>query len=359
MAMARQTLRAVDEADLVLLLVDGRAGLTAADEQIAQHLRTLGKPLLLVVNKTDGLDTDAACAEFHGLGLGEPRPIAASHGRGVRQLGETILAKLPEVPAEPEDAPPDEGGGIRVAVVGRPNVGKSTLINRILGEERLVAFDQPGTTRDSVAVPFERDGRNYTLVDTAGLRRRGKVFEAVEKFSVVKTLQAIERAHVVILVLDARQGVAEQDAALLGLVLDSGRAVVVAIKRRGAPGVRFPPRVSRFRRHPLHLRAAWQWRRQAVRLGRSRVRLGDARLQDLAVDRDSAARGAATPAATGAPPPHQAALRAPGRAQSPPDSDPRQPDRQRAAGLQALPRQHLPQGARHVGHAGAHRVPYR
>ena len=231
MAMARQTLRAVDEADLVLLLVDGRSGLTAADEQIAQHLRTLGKPLLLVVNKTDGLDTDAACAEFHGLGLGEPRPIAASHGRGVRQLGETILANLPEVPAEPEDAPPDEGDGIRVAVVGRPNVGKSTLINRILGEERLVAFDQPGTTRDSVAVPFERDGRNYTLVDTAGLRRRGKVFEAVEKFSVVKTLQAIERAHVVILVLDARQGVAEQDAALLGLVLDSGRAVVVAINK--------------------------------------------------------------------------------------------------------------------------------
>ena len=231
-AMARQTLRAVDEADLVLLLVDGRAGLTAADQQIAQQLRQLGKSLLLVVNKTDGLDADGASAEFHGLGLGEPRPIAASHGRGVRQLGEAILAALPETVVEPEDAELDEAGeGVRVAVVGRPNVGKSTLINRILGEERLVAFDQPGTTRDSVAVPFERDGRSYTLVDTAGLRRRGKVFEAVEKFSVVKTLQAIERSQVVILVLDARQGVAEQDAALLGLVLDAGRAVVVAINK--------------------------------------------------------------------------------------------------------------------------------
>ncbi len=231
-AMARQTLRAVDEAQLVLLLVDGRAGLTAADEQIAQQLRQLGKPLLLVVNKTDGLDADAACAEFHGLGLGVPQPIAASHGRGVRQLGETLLAALPEATSGPEESEPDEEeAGIRVAVVGRPNVGKSTLLNRILGEERLVAFDQPGTTRDSVAVPFERNGRRYTLIDTAGLRRRGKIFEAVEKFSVVKTLQAIERAHVAILVLDARQGIAEQDAALLGLVLDAGRAVVVAINK--------------------------------------------------------------------------------------------------------------------------------
>ncbi len=230
-AMARQTLRAVDEADLVVLLVDGRAGLTAADEQIAQRLRVLGKPLLLAVNKTDGVDADAACAEFHGLGLGAPHPIAASHGRGVRQLGEALLAALPAGEATAAGDLTAVEDGVRVAVVGRPNVGKSTLINRLLGEERLVAYDQPGTTRDSVAVPFERDGRRYTLVDTAGLRRKGRIFEAVEKFSVVKTLQAIERAHVVILVLDARQGVAEQDAALLGLVLDSGRAVVVAINK--------------------------------------------------------------------------------------------------------------------------------
>lgn len=228
-AMARQTLRAVDEADLVLLLVDGRAGMTATDEQIAQRLRQLGKPLLLVVNKTDGIDAEGACAEFHALGLGEPQPIAASHGRGMRQLTESVLAQLPAETPEATDTPGEVG--IKVAVVGRPNVGKSTLINRILGEERLVAFDQPGTTRDAVAVPFERDGVHYTLVDTAGLRRRGKVIETVEKFSVVKTLQAIEQAHVVILVLDARQGVADQDAALLGLVLDSGRAVVVAINK--------------------------------------------------------------------------------------------------------------------------------
>jgi GTP-binding protein len=227
--MARQTLRAVDEADLVMLLVDGRAGLNAADEQIAARLRGVGKTLMLVVNKTDGIDAQLACAEFHALGLGEPRPVAASHGRGVRQLLEAALETLPpaEVPTE-EDA---EQAGVRVAVVGRPNVGKSTLINRILGEERLVAYDRPGTTRDSVAVPFERDGTRYTLIDTAGLRRRGKVVETVEKFSVVKTLQAIEQAHVVVLVLDARQGIAEQDAALLGLVLDSGRAIVVAINK--------------------------------------------------------------------------------------------------------------------------------
>jgi len=231
-AMARQTLLAVDEADLILLLVDGRAGLTAADEQIAQQLRQLGKSLLLVVNKTDGIDAQEACAEFHTLGLGEPQPVAASHGRGMRQLTAEVLARLPaEEVVEEGEADASGEGGIKVAVVGRPNVGKSTLINRILGEERLVAFDQPGTTRDSVAVPFERDGQRYTLIDTAGLRRRGKVVETVEKFSVVKTLQAIDQANVVILVLDAHQGVAEQDAGLLGLVLDSGRAIVVAVNK--------------------------------------------------------------------------------------------------------------------------------
>ncbi|RLA31852.1 MAG: ribosome biogenesis GTPase Der [Gammaproteobacteria bacterium] len=231
-AMARQTLLAVDEADLILLLVDGRAGLTAADQQIAQQLRQLGKSLLLVVNKTDGIDAQEACAEFHALGLGEPQPVAASHGRGMRQLTAEVLARLPAEEVVDEGAADASGeGGIKVAVVGRPNVGKSTLINRILGEERLVAFDQPGTTRDSVAVPFERDGQRYTLIDTAGLRRRGKVVETVEKFSVIKTLQAIDQANVVILVLDAHQGVAEQDAGLLGLVLDSGRAIVVAVNK--------------------------------------------------------------------------------------------------------------------------------
>ncbi|HEY5718842.1 MAG TPA: ribosome biogenesis GTPase Der, partial [Gammaproteobacteria bacterium] len=227
--MQRQTLRAVDEADVVVLLVDGRSGLNAADEQLADRLRSTGKLLLLAVNKTEGLDPGLACAEFHALGLGTPLPIAASHGRGVTQLLDAAFAGLPEVEVETPEGGADDG--IRVAVVGRPNVGKSTLINRFLGEERLVAFDSPGTTRDSVAVPFERDGRRYTLVDTAGLRRRGKVFEAVEKFSVVKTLQAIEAAHVVVLVLDARQGIAEQDASLLGLVLDAGRGIVVAVNK--------------------------------------------------------------------------------------------------------------------------------
>jgi GTP-binding protein len=226
--MARQTLRALDEADAVILLVDARAGRTAADERAAELLRRRGRRVWLAVNKAEGLDPDIAAADFQALGLGEPHAISASHGSGVAALMEAVLADFPEA-GSGDDA--REAEGTRVAIVGRPNTGKSTLVNRLLGEERMVVFDEPGTTRDSVLVPFERDGRRYTLIDTAGVRRRARVHEVIEKWSVVKTLQAIDSAQVVIAVLDARTGINEQDASLLGLCLERGRALVVAVNK--------------------------------------------------------------------------------------------------------------------------------
>ncbi len=226
--MAEQTLRAVAEADRVLFLVDARAGCTPEDLHVAGILRRSGKRVLVVANKAESLDPDIATADFHQLGFGAPAAISAAHGEGVGPLVEQTLDGL-AAPTEYADAVGEDG--IRVAVVGRPNVGKSTLINRLLGEERLLAFDQPGTTRDAVQVPFERDGDRYTLIDTAGVRRRARVSEAVEKFSIVKTLQAIEDAHVVVGVLDAHESVAEQDASLLGLVAERGRALVIAVNK--------------------------------------------------------------------------------------------------------------------------------
>ncbi len=225
--MAKQTLKAFEEAHAAILLVDGRAGLNAADQLIVQQLRRAGKPLYIAVNKTEGMPADVVTGEFHMLGLGQPHAIAAAHGTGVEALIETVLEHLPPDP----DVPPEDDQRIHVAVIGRPNVGKSTLINRLLGEERLVTYDQPGTTRDSIFVPFERDGRAYMLIDTAGVRRRGRVEDKIEKFSIVKTLQAIDRARVVITLLDAREGITEQDASLLGLVLDAGRALVLAVNK--------------------------------------------------------------------------------------------------------------------------------
>ena len=227
--MARQAEQAIAEADVLLFLVDGRSGLSPHDDEIAVYLRRCGRPVRLVVNKAEGRDRGVVAAEFHALGLGEPLAISAAHGDGVRALIDEVLAVFPE-PAD--DAGEDDASrGPRVAIVGRPNVGKSTLVNTLLGEERVIAFDMPGTTRDAIAIPFERGGRNYTLIDTAGLRRRGKVFESVEKFSVVKTLQAIEQANVVVLVLDASQDIADQDAHIAGFVVEAGRALVVAVNK--------------------------------------------------------------------------------------------------------------------------------
>jgi len=225
--MARQAEAAIAEADALIFVVDGRVGLTPHDKQIADRLRRAGRPVFLAVNKGEGVDRASFAAEFHELGCGEPYVISAAHGEGVRQLIELVMEAFPPAPA-PED---DELAGPRVAIVGRPNVGKSTLINALLGEERVIAFDMPGTTRDAIAIPFERNGKAYTLIDTAGLRRSGKVFEAIEKFSVIKTLHAIEEANVVVLVLDASQDVSDQDAHIAGFVMETGRALVVAVNK--------------------------------------------------------------------------------------------------------------------------------
>jgi len=227
--MAKQTRQAVAEADVVLFVVDARGGVSAQDHEIAKYLRRLGKSAVVVANKAEGMTEGVHFTEFFELGLGEVIPISAAHGQGIRPLIDRVLEPLALAMAQAEEA--CDPSSIRLAVAGRPNVGKSTLINTWLGEERLVAFDLPGTTRDAIAVPFERGGQKFELIDTAGLRRKGKVFEAIEKFSVVKTLQAIESANVVLLLIDAIQGVTDQDAHIAGYVLESGRAVVVAVNK--------------------------------------------------------------------------------------------------------------------------------
>jgi GTP-binding protein len=232
--MARQAKAAIAESDAVLFVVDARAGVTPQDASIAELLRRSGRPVFLAVNKAEGLDAARASAEFHELALGEPVPISAAHGENVREIVERALDRVaPEQDAAAANAGEEDEGErrVKVAVVGRPNVGKSTLVNTLLGEERVIAFDQPGTTRDAIHLDFERNGKPYTLIDTAGVRRRGKVTETVEKFSVIKTLQAIEDANVVILLLDATEGIAEQDAHLAGFILEAGRALVVAINK--------------------------------------------------------------------------------------------------------------------------------
>ncbi|ALM53671.1 ribosome biogenesis GTPase Der [Halomonas huangheensis] len=228
-AMAEQSLQAIDEADIVLFMVDARAGLNVADEAIANHLRVNQKKTWLVVNKTDGLEEHSAMADFWKIGLGDPYPIAAAHGRNVTALIDEVLAPFPERDA---DIPADVGTkGIRIGVIGRPNVGKSTLVNRLLGEDRVVVYDEAGTTRDSIEIPFERRGKPYVLVDTAGVRRRKNVSEIAEKFSIIKTLDAIKECHVAIMVLDARTGLVEQDLHLLDYVLTTGRALVLAVNK--------------------------------------------------------------------------------------------------------------------------------
>jgi GTP-binding protein len=230
-AMAQQARQAVAEADAVVFVVDVRAGLSAQDHDIARYLRTANKRVVLAANKAEGMSESPQLAEFFELGMGPPHAVSAAHGQGIRSLMEAALEGM-EPPTEMADDEAGQAGKpIRLAVAGRPNVGKSTLINTWLGEERLVAFDQPGTTRDAIYIPFEQGGRRFELIDTAGLRRKGRVFEAVEKFSVVKTLQAISDANVVVLLLDATQGVTDQDAHIAGYIVESGRAVVVAVNK--------------------------------------------------------------------------------------------------------------------------------
>jgi GTP-binding protein len=223
----KQVDMALQEADVVFFMVDARDGLNASDEQIAESLRKLDKPVVLVVNKIDGIDSNTVTHDFYSLALGEPVAIAASHGRNVHDLLERIDTLIPA----DQSLEPDPGQGIAIAIVGRPNVGKSTLVNRLLGEERVVVFDEAGTTRDSIYIPFERNGQQFTLIDTAGMRRRAKVSLVVEKFSIIKSLQAIEKSHVVIYLIDAREGVTDQDAHILGLILEAGRALIIGLNK--------------------------------------------------------------------------------------------------------------------------------
>ena len=229
--MAKQAKAAIAESDVIVFIVDARSGLAPQDRDIAELLRKSGRPIVLAVNKAEGLPPERTAAEFHELGVGEPLPISAAHGENVRDLIDIALAKSGTRDDKPDDDEPDGERRIRVAIVGRPNVGKSTLVNSLLGEERVIAFDEPGTTRDAIRLDFERGDRRYTVIDTAGVRRRGKVSETVEKFSVIKTLQAIEDAHVVVLLVDAVAGITEQDAHLAGHILETGRALVVAINK--------------------------------------------------------------------------------------------------------------------------------
>lgn len=229
--ISEQSLKAAEESDLVLFLVDARAGLQIEDESIAQQLRKLEKPIVLLLNKAEGLNRHTTKADFFSLGLGEPVLISAAHSEGRGALAEAVISKLPKQEDTDEIAAVDDPDRISVAVLGRPNVGKSTLINRIIGEERVIAFDMPGTTRDAIEVPFDRQGKHYVLIDTAGVRRRSKVNEKIEKFSVIKTIQAIEQSNVVVLVMDAQETITEQDVSLLGMILDSGRALVLAVNK--------------------------------------------------------------------------------------------------------------------------------
>ena len=229
--MALQTKQAVAEADVVVFLVDGRQGLTPHDKTITDFLRKSGRKVMLVINKSEGMKYTSVTAEFYELGMGDPYVISAAHGDGVHDLvNEALDEAFAQRPADEEELE-SQDYGVKIALVGRPNVGKSTLINTLVGEQRVIAFDMPGTTRDSIEVPFERDGKQYTLIDTAGIRRRGKVFEAIEKFSVVKTLQSVSEANVVVLMLDAQQDISEQDAHIAGFILESGRALVVAVNK--------------------------------------------------------------------------------------------------------------------------------
>jgi GTP-binding protein len=229
--MAKQTKQAVAEADVVIFIVDGRQGLTPHDKTITDFLRKSGRSVMLVVNKSEGMKYTSVTADFYELGMGDPYVISAAHGDGVMDLVEESL-DIAFSQRTATDEPPDQlQNSVKLAIVGRPNVGKSTLVNTLLGEERVIAFDMPGTTRDSIEIDFERDGKSYTLIDTAGIRRRGKVFEAIEKFSVVKTLQSISEANVVLLLLDAQQDISEQDAHIAGFILESGRALVVGVNK--------------------------------------------------------------------------------------------------------------------------------
>ena len=358
--MARQTGRAIEEADRIVFLVDGQNGLDASDRFVADVLRRSGKPVTVAVNKSEDRDGAVTTAEFHSFGFGEPLAISAAHRQGIDDLMERTLAGIEPAAADTAAA---TDGTIRVCVIGRPNVGKSTLINRLVGEERLITFDEPGTTRDAVEVPFERDGQGYVLIDTAGVRRRARVEKELEKWSVIKTLQAIDDAHVVICVVDARSNVAEQDATLFGIAAERGRALVVAVNKwdHVEPGQRdeirgqlaAAPALPRFRALPFHLGAARQRRRRVDGLRSRRACGGDAGDADARAHAHPRGGDPPAPAAAGSRPADPAALCAPGRPQSARHRRSRRPGRAHAGGLPALPDQLLSRGVQAEGYARA------
>ena len=352
--MAKQTRQAIAESDVVVFLVDGRNGLAPQDREIADLLRKSGRPVVLAVNKAEGLQPERAVAEFHELGLGEPIAISSAHGENVRAMIDTALAAIPGRRTDSRDdatrntsTDPERPDTIKVAIVGRPNVGKSTLVNAIFGEERVIAFDEPGTTRDAIYLDFERDGQKYTLIDTAGVRRRGKVFEAIEKFSVIKTLQAIEDANVVVLLLDAEHAITEQDAHLAGHVLEAGRAVVVGINKWDAVATEQRDQVKRDLDRKMGFLAFAQFHFMSARegkgvgpllqVGRQGVRRGHGQAAHAAPDAHAAAGGgaaAAAPRRFGAP---EAALCPPGRREPAAHHRPRHRAAPRARRLPPLP----------------------
>ncbi len=360
--MAQQTRRAIEEADRIVFLVDGQSGPDGSDRFVADLLRRSGKPVTVAVNKSEGRDAPVVVAEFHDFGFGEPQAISAAHRQGIDDLIETVLAGLtPQAEAEA-----DKARAIRVCVVGRPNVGKSTLINRVLGDARLITFDQPGTTRDAVEVPFERDGRPYVLIDTAGVRRRSKVDEGIEKWSVIKTLQAIDDAHVVIGVVDARDAVAEQDATLFGIVAERGRALVIAVNKwdHVAPGQRDEIRSQLAQRlrfldfAPVHFISALHGSGVGEMMDAVRA-AHDAAMREMPTPEltrvlEAAIRQHQPPLVRG----RRIRLRYAhqGGRNPPVIVDPRRPGGTHAGGLPPLPGQLLPRGIQAEGHAGARRL---
>jgi GTPase len=344
--MARQTRQAVDEADVVLMMVDARQGVTPQDRQIADELRKTGRKLWLVANKAEGL-AHHAVAEFHELGIGDPLPVSASHGEGMHDLLDLVLEDFPA--EEPEDEQPDRP---KIAVIGRPNVGKSTLVNNLLGEERMIAFDQPGTTRDSIYVDFERAGRTYTLIDTAGVRRRGKIEDVAEKFSVIKAMQAVEDANVVVLVLDVTQEISDQDAHLAGFALEAGRALAVAVNKWDAADDIAREKAKRDYGRKLNFRPGRNGRTCAAAFGRRRLRIGDGQTADAATDAGIACRRAKAIAAQGGRIPAEAAIRPSRRHEPAAHHDPRQWPQSHSGQLPALPGAHFHGGLRVARNAG-------
>ena len=364
--MRIQTEHAIREADRLIFVADARAGLTPQDQFFARELRKSGKPVFLAVNKAEGLEAGMAGADFHSMGLGEPYAIAATHGFGCEDLMDVVLEGFPPAPPEDEEA---EDGRIRIAIIGRPNVGKSTLINRLIGEERVITSEIAGTTRDSILVPFERDGRDFTLIDTAGVRRRAKIDDEVEHLSVAKTLQAIAEAHVVVMVVDAQDSIGEQDASVLGLALSRGRALILAVNKWDNIPTEQREEIRRLLTlkidfvpfAPLHFVSA----RHGTGVGdltASMIRAYEAAMRKMptpALTKGHGSRDGAAPAAHRSRPAHPAALRAPGWTQSAAHHRARQPGRSRARVLQALSREHVPRDVRPVRDAGFGGIPQR